>query len=140
MNAPLYTIDILRLASALPAPAALDRIDGTGVERSPTCGSTVTTRVQLDDARWIEQVSQDVQACAFGQAAAAIVARHATGRTGDEVETALEQLSAWLSGQRDVPPDWPGFETLASARSRASRHPAILLPLRALRAAIESAR
>ena len=36
--------------------------------------------------------------------------------------------------------DWPGLDALAPARSRKSRHGAILLPFRALLAAIEAAR
>jgi hypothetical protein len=45
-------------------------------------------------------------------------------------------LSDWLDGNRDEPGGW-GFEALAPARSRTSRHGAILLPLRTLLAAIE---
>ena len=136
MNAPLYTVDVLRLAASLPEPRHLDRVDGSGSERSPTCGSTVTVRVQLSPDGRIEAMSQQVQACAFGQASAAVVAKGAAGRDLAEVDVALEQLSDWLSGRRAEPPDWPGFAALAPARSRRSRHGAILLPLRALRAAL----
>jgi NifU-like protein involved in Fe-S cluster formation len=138
MNAPLYTLDILRLAGALPEPLQLERVDGTASERSPTCGSTVVTSVQLDDGR-ISALSQTVTACAFGQASAALVAQQAPGHDRQEVRTALDQLTAWLSGERSAAPDWPGYDALAPARSRTSRHGAILLPLRALAAAIESA-
>lgn len=137
MNAPLYTPEILRLAGSLPGPRPLERVDGRAEARSPTCGSTVSTEVQLLDGR-IEALSQEVRACAFGQASATIVARHAPGRSRQEVEAVLGQLSDWLSGERDEPPDWSGFDALAPARSRRSRHGAILLPLGALRAAIES--
>ena len=139
MNAPLYTIEILRLAGSLPDPAHLDRVDGTAQLRSPTCGSTVRTEVQLDDDGNVAAVSQQVRACAFGQAAAALVARHALGRTKAEVSDALETLATWLDGSRDDPGGW-GLEALAPARSRTSRHGAILLPLRALVVAIEDAR
>ena len=138
MNAPLYTIAILRLAGALPGPRKLERIDGSASQRSPTCGSTVATEVQLKAGR-VEALSQTVSACAFGQASAALVARHAPGRSGEDIDAALKQLTAWLGGQGG-PPDWPGFEALAPARSRTGRHGAILLPLRALAAAIEDAR
>ena len=49
MNAPLYTIEILRLAGSLPDPVHLERVDGMAQLRSPTCGSTVRTEVQLED-------------------------------------------------------------------------------------------
>ena len=87
----------------------------------------------------IEALSQTVSACAFGQASAALVSVQAAGRDKVQVEQALADLSAWLSGNRGDPPQWPGYEALAPARTRAGRHGAILLPLQALLAAIESA-
>ncbi|HUG46017.1 MAG TPA: iron-sulfur cluster assembly scaffold protein [Sphingomicrobium sp.] len=140
MNAPpLYTMEILRLAASLPDPVELERIDGTATERSLTCGSTVSCVVRLGDDNRLEALSQSVQACAFGQACASVVARQASGRGRDEVALALEQLSQWLSGNRAEPPGWPGLEALAPARSRPGRHGAILLPFRALLAAMDSA-
>jgi NifU-like protein involved in Fe-S cluster formation len=139
MNAPLYTIEILRLAASLPEPRRLKRVDGSASKRSPTCGSTVTLEVQLDADGRIEALSHQVHACAFGQASAALVALAAAGRTPQEVRSAFEQLAAWLAGERGDPPDWPGFAALAPARSRTSRHGAILLPLQALAAALGSA-
>lgn len=139
MNAPLYTLDVLRLAGSLPEPRKLERVDGSASERSPTCGSLVATEVELNDGR-IEALSQTVSACAFGQASAALVAQQAPGRSTSEVQIALDQLAAWLAGDRDDPPAWPGYEALAPARSRTGRHGAILLPLRALAAAIGSSR
>jgi NifU-like protein involved in Fe-S cluster formation len=137
VNAPLYTIEILRLAGSLPDPQPLKRTDGTAQLRSPTCGSTVRTEVQLDDGR-VTAISQQVSACAFGQATAALVAAHASGRTRQEIAEALAGLTGWLCGGRDDPGGW-GFEALLPARSRTSRHGAILLPLRALLEAIEDA-
>jgi NifU-like protein involved in Fe-S cluster formation len=137
MNAPLYTIEILRLAGSLPGPTALDRVDGRSELRSPTCGSSVLTEVEVRDGR-VAAVSQTVRACAFGQASAALVAKHAVGRTRDEAGEALNRLTAWLGGEADHPGGW-GFEALAPARSRTSRHGAIVLPLRTLLAAIEDA-
>lgn len=85
-------------------------------------------------------LSLDVQACAFGQAAAAIVVNTAAGRERHEVSCALETLREWLAGERQAAPDWPKIEALAPARSRTSRHGAILLPFRALLAAMDQAR
>jgi NifU-like protein involved in Fe-S cluster formation len=137
MNAPLYTIEILRLAGSLPDPSHLERVDGMAQLRSPTCGSTIHTEVQLDDDGKVTALSQQVRACAFGQSSAALVAQQAPGRTKDEVEQILESLEGWLDGRRDEPGGW-GFELLAPARPRASRHGAILLSVRTLLAAIEA--
>lgn len=135
----LYTLDILRLAGSLPEPATLERVDGAAELRSPTCGSIVLTQVQLDDAR-VAALSQSVQACAFGQASAALVAQYATGRDREEIAIVLGQLTRWLSGESEQLPEWPAIETLTPARSRRSRHGAILLPYRALRAAMDGGR
>lgn len=136
MNAPLYTTEILRLAASLPEPATLERVDGSASKRSPTCGSTVATQVQLKDGR-IEALSQTVQACAFGQASAALTARQAPGCSREEIESAVDQLCGWLEARLPNPPQWPGYEALAPALSLSSRHGAILLPLRTLLAAVQ---
>ena len=137
MNAPLYTIEILRLAGSLPDAVALERVDGRSEQRSPTCGSTVITEVRVEEGRLIA-LSQTVRACAFGQAAAALTAQHAVGRTREEIADTLAALTAWLERARDAPHGW-GLEALAPARSRKSRHGAILLPFRALLAAVDEA-
>jgi NifU-like protein involved in Fe-S cluster formation len=139
MNAPLYTTDILRLAASLSEPRELEHADGCAEVRSPTCGSRVALTVQLDGERRIEAVSQRVHACAFGQASAALVERHARGRTHHEVAEVLVELSRWLAEEQDEAGDWPGIATLAPARQRKARHGAILLPFRALLAAMEAA-
>ena len=135
MNAPLYTLEILRLAGSLPGPMKLERVDGSAELRSPTCGSTVRTDVQLSNGH-IKALSQQVQACAFGQASAALVAQRAGGHTRDEIAEALDQLAMWLCAETEHIPDWPGIIALAPARSRRSRHGAILLPFRALLSAM----
>lgn len=135
MNAPLYTLEILRLAGSLPEPVTLERVDGVCELHSAICGSIVRAEVQLKDGR-IESLSQKVQACAFGQASAALVAQQAVGRGKDDITAALDQLSAWLSGESDLQPDWPGIGALAPARTRRSRHGAVLLPFQTLLAAM----
>ncbi|HJR83026.1 MAG TPA: iron-sulfur cluster assembly scaffold protein [Sphingomicrobium sp.] len=137
MNAPLYTTEILRLAASLPEAVALDRVDGTAEERSPTCGSTVRVEVQLDGDGRVLTLSQTIHACAFGQASAAILAANASGRSRDEVVQTVTELSGWLEGTRDDPGQWRGLEALAPARARRSRHGAIVLPFRALASAMK---
>ena len=96
--------------------------------------------IELDADRRVRMISQRVHACAFGQASAALVQQHAIGRAHDEVSDALVMISRWLAQEQDEAGDWPGLEALAPARPRKGRHGAILLPFRALLAAIESAR
>lgn len=139
MNAPLYTTEILRLASSLKEPRELAREDGRAELRSPTCGSRVITTVQVNSEARVEGVSQQVHACAFGQASAALLEQGAIGRSGAEIEQGLAKLAGWLEGSTSQP-SWPGIATLAPARSRKSRHGAILLPFRTLLAAMSAER
>ena len=139
MNQPLYTVDILRLAASIPHLGPLDSADGSAEIRSPTCGSTVWVDVQLDEQGRVVALGQQVQACAFGQASAALMGMDAIGRRAAEVELAVDEFAAWLEGNRDDPGQWPGLDALAPARTRRARHGAMLLPFRALLAAIQAA-
>jgi NifU-like protein involved in Fe-S cluster formation len=139
MTAPLYTTEILRLAATLPEPRALEREDGRAELRSPTCGSRISLTVQLDGDRRVVSLSQQVHACAFGQASAALLEKGALGRNHQEAADALLLLSRWLAGEQDETGEWPGLLALEPARTRRGRHGAILLPFRALLAAIEAA-
>ena len=138
MNEPLYTVEILRLAASLPEPAQLPRVDGRAETRSLTCGSVVRTEVMVESGR-ITALSQQVSACAFGQASAALAAKHAESRDAEALASAIRDLEAWLDGKADDPGQWPGLSALAPARSRKGRHGAILLPFRSLLDAMESA-
>jgi NifU-like protein involved in Fe-S cluster formation len=139
VNAPLYTKEILRLAASLPEPVTLEREDGRAELRSPTCGSRVAAAVQMDGDR-VAMLALEVQACAFGQASSTIVAQGAAGRDRRQIAAAVEAWRAWLTEKGAMPSDWPKVESLAPARSRKSRHAAILLPLRAVLAAMDRAR
>jgi NifU-like protein involved in Fe-S cluster formation len=138
MNAPLYTTEILRLAASLNEPHLLSREDGRAELRSPTCGSRVTTSVELRADGRVAAVSQHVHACAFGQASAVALEQSAIGCDKKEIEAELKLLGDWLDGC-DAAPSWSALLALAPARPRKSRHGAILLPFRALLAAMDAA-
>ena len=140
MTAQAYTTEILRLAASLGDPRDMPGAHGQAELRSPTCGSRISLTVELDDHRRVKCVSQSVQACAFGQASAALMEQGVAGKGHKDAADALLDLSAWLSGTRDDPGDWPGLAVLEPARSRTGRHGAILLPFRTLLAALEDAK
>ena len=77
MNAPLYTTEILRLAASLSDPRQLADADGRAELRSPACGSRIVTSVKLDERGRVEALAQQLHACAFGQASAALLERAA---------------------------------------------------------------
>ena len=137
MTAPLYTRDILRLAASLGEPVVLDRVDGEAERRSATCGSRVSVAVRLDGGK-VSAMSQRSEACAFGQASAALMVAGAVGCGAAEARAALAGVERWLKGDDAAVTAWPGLAVLEPARSRIGRHGAILLPFQALLGAIES--
>ena len=139
MNAPLYTTAILRLAASIPHLGRLELAQGSAELRSPTCGSRAQVAVRLDGTGRVLELAQEIEACAFGQASAALMGAQAIGRDRREATKVVAELSAWLDGTSDDPGSWPGLDELAPARPRTARHGAILLPFRALLAAIEDA-
>jgi NifU-like protein involved in Fe-S cluster formation len=137
---PPYTREILRLAASIPYLEPFEELAGATELRSPTCGSRMRMAVELDWADRVVRLRQAVEACAYGQASAALMAGHAVGRSREEVGQAIGEVEAWLAGTGDVPTSWPGLEALAPALTRKGRHGAILLPFRTLLAAIEEAK
>jgi NifU-like protein involved in Fe-S cluster formation len=130
---PLYTRDILGLAASIPGQRSFAELVGAVELRSPTCGSRVAMRVVLDSEGRVVQLEQAVEACAFGQAAAALVGARAVGMTEADAAEMKAGVERWLDGG-SLP--FAELAVLAPARSRRGRHGAILLPFRALTAAI----
>ena len=140
MKEPPYTREILRLAASIPYLEPFEELEGATELRSKTCGSRMRIAVELDWADRVVRLRQAVEACAYGQAAAALMGGHAMGRSAEEVGAAVSELEAWLAGTAQAPTSWPGLEVLAPALTRKGRHGAILLPFRTLFSAIEEAR
>ena len=139
MTEPLYTRDILRLAAAIPHLVRFEELESATEIRSPTCGSRVRVAVAMDGDR-VAGLQQAVEACAFGQASAALMGAEAHGKAEADLRAAIAGIADWLGGNDDAVTAWPGLAVLDPARSRTARHGAILLPFRALLAAIEGAR
>ena len=114
MTAPLYTREILRLAASIPYLEPFDELEGAAELRSPTCGSRMRVAVELDWANRVVRIRQAVEACAFGQATAALMGGHAIGRNAEEAATALESLAEHAHSS------WP-----ALARCAADPHPLV---------------
>ena len=132
MTAPLYTRDILRLAASIPHLGRLPDAEGSAEKRAPVCGSRVVVDLVLDNEGRVAALGQEVSACAFGQASAALMGANVIGRSPTELAEARDALSAWLTGMRDDFGAWPGLDILAPARRLSARHGAILLPFQAV--------
>lgn len=139
MNAPLYNTEILRLATAIPYHERLAAPMATSEKRSPICGSRVTVDVELDGAGRVAAIGMLVRACALGQASASLMAAHAVGRSPAELEAARDALAAWLAGEREAAPEWPGMTIFAPALPHSARHPSIRLGFEAVAEAAAAA-
>lgn len=135
-TAALYTPDVLALATALAEYPLTDTLPLRGNARSPSCGSTIELGLALEGGK-VGRIGLRAQACAIGQAAAAIFAAGAAGRDRAAIALAEREIAAWLSG--GVQPAWPGLATIAAAAAYPARHGAVLLAWRAALSALPSA-
>lgn len=132
VSGALYNRDILRLAASIPHHGRLRGAQASIEKRAPVCGSRVIVDLTLDAAGRVSAIGQQVNACALGQASAALMGAHAIGRTAGELAAARDALAAFLAGAREEPGEWPGLAVLAVARDYPARHGAILLPFEAV--------
>jgi len=134
----LYTPEVLALATALARWPLADDLPLRGAARSPACGSRIELGLALDADGRIERIGLRAQACAVGQASAAIFAAAAVGQTPASLTAALAAIEAWLRGTQGLP-DWPGLGAIAAAQAYPGRHGAILLPWKAALEALPTA-
>ena len=139
MNA-LYNKEILRLAASLPASRRVDDPVISVTKTSRICGSRITIAVKIEDGE-VADYSQEVKACALGQASSAIVAKNIIGKTWHDFAPVAEKVEKLLK-EEGPPPEgkWADFQVFLPARPHKSRHSAILLPFEALREAFALAR
>ena len=135
--AKLYTPQMLSAAVELASWPSLENAEHHGQARAPACGSTLAMDLSLDADGRIERVGLRSRACAVGQAAAAVFARHARGRDLAQVQAAHDRIAAWLEEEAPAP-DWPDLALIAPARDFRARHGAMLLPWKAALAALSS--
>lgn len=134
----LYSRRLLALAADIPHLGRLPAPTGSATFRSPQCGSTVTAHVVMKDGR-VAEFSQEVRACALGQASAAVLGGAVIGRSAEELAAARDALQAMLT--EDGPPPaapFDGAEALTPAKDFANRHASIMLAWKAAAAAAQN--
>lgn len=123
----LYSKRILALAADIPLTKPLEAPEGAAKKRSPLCGSTVTAALDVEDGR-VARFSQDVKACALGQASAAVLGGAVIGRNREEIAAGRDALNAMLkTGAPPPEPPFDGLEVLEPAKDYKNRHASILL-------------
>jgi NifU-like protein involved in Fe-S cluster formation len=134
----LYTPEVLGLTITLARHPLTDDLTLRAEARSKSCGSTIALGLALDGEGRIERVGVRSQACAVGQAAAAIFADAAAGLTAAQVDAARGAIRDWLAGEGALPA-WPGLAAIAAARDYPGRHGAVLLAWNAAAEALATA-
>jgi NifU-like protein involved in Fe-S cluster formation len=135
--ARLYTPELLALTVELAGWPPMENLPLHGEARSATCGSTLRIDLELDETGRICTLGMRVRACAVGQAAAAIFARHAKGHDAAAIAAAHDRIEGWLEGEAPIA-DWPDLVLLEAAREFPGRHGAILLSWKAANAALST--
>jgi NifU-like protein involved in Fe-S cluster formation len=132
----LYNSRILEFAGNIPRIGRLEAPDATATEHSRLCGSTVTVDLTMEDGV-VTDFAHDVRACAIGQAAASIMARHIIGATREELLAVRETMQAMLK-EGGPPPEgrFGELRFLEPVRDYRARHPATMLTFDAVVAAI----
>lgn len=139
MSGALYSLDVLRMAAKVAEFPPLADAPLREERRSPTCGSRMTVTLALAPDGTVERIGLDAKACALGQAAAAILAAHATGRNPAEIVATSEAWRAYLAGESNDLPDWPELDLLKAGRDYPARHPSMRLAFEAASAALSHA-
>lgn len=140
MDSALYNRDVLRLASSLIANHRLDAPDGSAEVRSPLCGSRIQADIVTDADGKLQELALRANACALGQASAAILTNNAVGISVPEISALRDDIASALKREGVMPGRWPELALLSAACDYPSRHAAILLPYDAILAAAEQAK
>ena len=138
MELGIYNARMLRLAAEAAGAGRLAERDASAEVVNPTCGDRITIDVRTTGAR-IAAIGYEVHACVLTQASASLLGRHAPHRTGAEIREVAEQLEAMLRSEGGAPGgDWSDYAALEPVRAHKSRHECVMLPLRALLAALDA--
>jgi len=138
MFTDLYSPDILTLSATLEN-AALPSPDGSARKVSKLCGSWLEIDLDVEDGV-VSDCALRVQACALGQASAAILKEAIIGASSEELTIARDGLRAML--KTDGEPPAGRFAKLAILQGVAkypARHTSTLLAFDAAVAAFEDA-
>ena len=138
MFTDLYNTDILSLSATLEN-AALPSPDGTVRKVSKLCGSWLEIDLKIDGDK-VSDCAMRVQACALGQASAAILKESILGSALSELRDARDGLRAMLKEGGDAPKGrFSRLAILEGVAKYPARHTSTMLAFDAAVAAFEAA-
>ncbi len=131
MLTEIYNSQILDLAGNIPRQGRLAAPGATAKAQSKLCGSTVIVDLLMEEGKIVD-FAHEVKACALGQAAASIMARHVIGSTAAEIRTLRDQVRAMLK-ENGPPPNgkWSEIAALEPVRDYKARHASTMLTFEA---------
>lgn len=137
----LYSARILSFAANMPRAGRLPAPHGSAQRVAKLCGSRITADVVLDETGHVADFAQEVQACALGQAAAAVLGENVIGATAHEIETARDAFRAMLK-EGGSPPEgrFKDLAVLMPVKDYPARHASSLLAFEAALAAVQQAK
>ncbi|MCI5045260.1 MAG: iron-sulfur cluster assembly scaffold protein, partial [Aquisalinus sp.] len=105
---------------------------------SRVCGSVVTVDLNLNNGS-VTEFAVEAKACALGQAAASLVARHIIGATAQELRILRDEMRSMLKEDGPPPssPRWAELEKLEPIRDYPARHASTMLVFEAVIACID---
>lgn len=137
MSHEIYQKAIKDLALANYAGERLKQPSATVSLDTSLCGDRITLDVQMDEGR-ISAIGHETRGCLLCRAAASLLGRMAPGSTPAELQAAQVELTALLDGQIDASTQRAAFSSFSPVAGHRSRHGCVLLPFRALSAALEA--
>ena len=138
MFTDLYNTDILTLSSTLEN-ASLPAPDGTARKVSKLCGSWIEIDLEIEGGV-VAACAMRVQACALGQASAAILKESVIGASLAELTEAREALRALLKTGGEPPVGrFAKLAILSGVAKYPARHTSTMLAFDAAVAAFENA-
>lgn len=136
----LYSSRILALAANMPLAGRLSQPQASVEKVAKLCGSRIIVDLNLDKGA-VSEFAQDVQACALGQASAAVLGTHVIGASIDEIRQARDSLRAMLKEGGPAPTGrFQDLAALEMVRDYPARHASTLLAFEAALTAAEQAR
>ena len=134
----LYSREILRRTTQLQHLGRLAHPQASADRVAKLCGSTIHVDLDLD-GETVGDFAMEVEACALGQAAAAILSQHVVGARVAEVRQARDAMRKMLKGEEaDFPARFADLSILSAVRDYPARHASTLLALEATCDAIDT--
>ena len=136
----LYSAKVLALAANMPRSGRLAHPDASAERVSKLCGSRIVVDVVMDGEQ-VADFAQDVQACALGQAAAAVLGANVIGASEAEIDAARQALYDMLKKGGAAPEGrFSDLAMLAPVKDYPPRHASTMLAFEAAAEAVRTAR